>query len=363
MQTDRLEALLNRFRVSARLFHSGPLCGVNDFAPEQGRGQLHLLSGGDLRVDHPDGTAINVVEPSLLFYPRPYAHRFVSDATRGADMACAFIEFGDGARNPLTAALPAFVVLPLSTLDGAAPVLDLLFREAFAQRCGRQLVVDRLFEVVLIQILRELMASAPERSGLFAGLAHPQLSRALIAMHGEPGKPWSLATLAEAARRKLEDRAQQVELLGQRPHPDAEDQPATAEPVQRPVTLGDLQRVVVAQDDHRGGQPDAARVGRQKAQRGQRIPVGDPATAGFGLRVVDRNRDVFGTGEVVKAQFVGGAGDQGQVGGRGVALPVGRDAGQLHHHRRRQSDPHSAVLSADIRPRCLRPGDRDRYCG
>jgi hypothetical protein len=94
--------------------------------------------------------------------------------------------------------MPAFVVLPLSTLDGAAPVLDLLFREAFAQRCGRQLVVDRLFEVVLIQILRQLMASAPERSGLFAGLAHPQLSRALIAMHVEPGTPWSLATLAEA---------------------------------------------------------------------------------------------------------------------------------------------------------------------
>lgn len=196
MQTDRLEALLSRFRVSARLFHSGPLCGVNDFAPEQGRGQLHLLGGGELRVEHPDGSAIDVAEPSLLFYPRPYAHRFISDATRGADMACAFIEFGDGARNPLTVALPAFVWLPLSALDGAAPVLDLLFREAFTQRCGRQLVVDRLFEVVLIQILRRLMATAPERSGLFAGLAHPQISRALIAMHGEPGKPWSLATLA-----------------------------------------------------------------------------------------------------------------------------------------------------------------------
>ena len=105
---------------------------MNDFAPEHGRGQLHLLSGGELRVEHPDGTAITVDEPSLLFYPRPHAHRFVSDTDRGADMACAFIEFGDGARNPLTAALPAFVRLPLAALDGAAPVLDLLFREAFA---------------------------------------------------------------------------------------------------------------------------------------------------------------------------------------------------------------------------------------
>ena len=197
MQTDRLEALLTRFRVNTRMFHSGPLCGVNDFAPEQGRGQLHLVQHGRLRIEHPDGSAVEVHEPSLLFYPRPYAHRFISDDTRGADMACAHVEFGDGARNPLTAALPAFVVLPLSVLDGAHPVLDLLFREAFAQRCGRQLVVDRLFEVVLIQILRHLMATAPERSGLFAGLAHPQLSRALIAMHGDPGKPWRLATLAE----------------------------------------------------------------------------------------------------------------------------------------------------------------------
>lgn len=197
MQTDRLEALLSRFRVSARMFHSGPLCGVNDFAPEQGRGQLHLVQQGVLRVEHPDGSSIDVVEPSLLFYPRPQAHRFISDERRGADMACALIEFGEGARNPLTAALPACICLPLVQLEDTQPVLELLFREAFAQRCGRQLVVDRLFEVVLIQILRQQMAQAPERSGLFAGLAHPQLSRALIAMHGEPGKPWTLATLAE----------------------------------------------------------------------------------------------------------------------------------------------------------------------
>jgi AraC-like DNA-binding protein len=197
MQTDRLEALLSRFRVSARMFHSGPLCGVNDFAPEQGRGQLHLVQQGALRVEHPDGSSIDVAEPSLLFYPRPHAHRFISDERRGADMACALIEFGDGARNPLTAALPACICLPLAQLEDTQAVLELLFREAFAQRCGRQLVVDRLFEVVLIQILRQQMAQAPERSGLFAGLAHPQLSRALIAMHGEPGKPWTLATLAE----------------------------------------------------------------------------------------------------------------------------------------------------------------------
>ncbi len=196
---DRLEALLQRFRVNTQMFHAGPLCGVNDFAPEQGRGQLHLLQHGPLRVEHADASAIDVTEPSLLFYPRPFAHRFISDTERGADMACAFVQFGEDARNPLTAALPAFVCLPLRALDGADALLGLLFREAFGQRCGRQLVVDRLFEVVLIQILLQLMADAPERSELLAGLAHPQLSLALVAMHGDPARPWTLASLAASA--------------------------------------------------------------------------------------------------------------------------------------------------------------------
>ena len=196
MTIDRLEALLSRFRVNARLFHSGALCGINDFAPAQGRGQLHLVQRGPLRIEHPDGDALEVHEPTLLFYPRPFAHRFISDDERGADMACAYIESGDGTRNPLLAALPALIVLPLRALEGAAPVLDLLFREAFAAQCGRQLLIDRLFEVVLILILRRQMAHAPEQAGLFAGLAHPQLSRALVAMHAEPGRAWTLAALA-----------------------------------------------------------------------------------------------------------------------------------------------------------------------
>jgi AraC-like DNA-binding protein len=199
MHNDRLEALLSRFHVQTQMFHSGPLCGVNDFAPEQGRGQLHLVQQGMLRVEHADGSAVDVSEPSLLFYPRPLAHRFISDADRGADMACAYVRFGEGARNPLTAALPEFICLPLHLLDGADALLTVLFREAFEQKCGRQLVVDRLFEVVLIHILRHLMASTPGRIGLLAGLAHPQLSRALVAIHAEPGRPWSLVSMAATA--------------------------------------------------------------------------------------------------------------------------------------------------------------------
>jgi AraC-like DNA-binding protein len=197
---DRLASLLKSFQLTARLFHSGPLCGLNQF-PENGFGQLHLVRRGPLEVRHA-GDVVAVDQPSLLFYPRPLAHRFVSDPEIGADMACANLDFGgSGLRggDPLSGALPAFVCLPLAALDGAAPLLDVLFAEAFAQRCGRQLIVDRLFEAVVVLLIRHLLDHGQIEAGLVAGLGHPQLRKALTGIHDAPAQPWTLDTLASAA--------------------------------------------------------------------------------------------------------------------------------------------------------------------
>lgn len=194
---DRLQSLLERFSVSARMFHSGPLCGINDFEVN-GFGQLHLVRRGPLQVLHAGGER-TITEPSLLFYPRPLAHRFVSDAQAGADMACANLAFGGGGHDPVSRGLPAFVCLPLAELRGAAAVLDLLFDEAFTRRCGRQAVVDRLFEVVLVLVLRHLLDSGHITAGPLAGLGHAHLAKALTAMHERPAQGWTLEAMARVA--------------------------------------------------------------------------------------------------------------------------------------------------------------------
>lgn len=197
--TDRLEALLERFSASARLFHAGALCGINDLAPEHGAGQLHLVRGGTVEVVHEGEPGLRIERPSLLLYPRPLAHRFVTDTERGADLACANLHFEGGAANPIAAALPAFVCVALDEIGDAAPVLALLFEEAFERRCGRQALVNRLFEVVLIQVLRHLMERGRTRVGMLAGLSHPQVRHALVAIHETPERDWSLDTLAARA--------------------------------------------------------------------------------------------------------------------------------------------------------------------
>jgi len=199
MPIDRLDALLKRFSVSARMFHSGALCGINDIDTANGCGQLHLIKRGPLRVQHSARKGIDIADSSLLFYPRPHAHRLITDATRGADMACAHVEFSAGADNPIARALPPFVTMPLAEIEGVEPVLERLFAEAFGKQCGRQAIVDRLFEVVLIYIVRSLMNNARVDVGLLAGMAHPQLAKALVAMHEAPARAWLLEKLARTA--------------------------------------------------------------------------------------------------------------------------------------------------------------------
>lgn len=196
---DRLQTLLQRFSVSAEMFHSGPLCGVNDFPAADGLGQLHLVRAGQLEARHGAGQSDLIHTPSLVLYPRPRAHRFITDPERGADMACANVRIGEHPDNPVARALPPVLVMPLSDLPAAAGLLDLLFEEAFAQRCGRQHVVDRLFEVVLVLILRRLLDRGRLDAGPLAGLADPRLAKALVAIHDAPQTPWTLPRLAERA--------------------------------------------------------------------------------------------------------------------------------------------------------------------
>ncbi len=203
---DRLSALLERFRVHAHLFHAGPLCGLTHFDAQEGRGFLHVLRRGEMVLTHrPRSGAprkIKVTEPTLLLYPRPLEHQFHNAPTEGSDFVCATVDFEGGVRHPVVMALPAVVVLPLRSVDGIEQTLALLFAETDRVRCGQRLLADKLFEVLLLQVLRWLLdhpGHGGMTAGLLQGLAHPKLARALTAMHESPGAAWALEPMAEAA--------------------------------------------------------------------------------------------------------------------------------------------------------------------
>ncbi len=203
---DRLSALLERFHVRAQLFHSGPLCGVTRFMAEPGRGFLHVLRRGEMVVTHPAGVGVarrqSLREPTLLFYPQALRHDFHNAPSEGSDLTCASLSFDGGAAHPLVRALPAQVVVPLAAVQGLDASLALLFAEADRVRCGHRLLADRLFDVVLLQLLRWLLDHPQQggmESGLLCGLCDPALARALTALHEQPGTAWSLEAMAQQA--------------------------------------------------------------------------------------------------------------------------------------------------------------------
>ena len=195
---DPLAPFFERFSLSARMFYSGQLCGISPKLDEQA-GYLHVLRKGTLTVTHPNVRQLILDTPSILFFPRPHLHRVDGSEEEGADLVCATVEFGVGMLNPLIASFPEPFVVPLDALPELAPALDLLFSEAASDLPGRQTAVDRLFEYVLVLLIRSAINSHLVDSGVLLGLADERLGKAIEGMHKHPETAWSLEQLAQCA--------------------------------------------------------------------------------------------------------------------------------------------------------------------
>lgn len=196
---DRLSFLLSRFSLSAGVFYTGQICGIHHFERDTQRGHIHLIKRGPAALTGGREGTLSITEPTLLFLPRPDEHRLVADDRDGADVVCASIQFGGGGRNPITDSLPALVQVPLAELGGAQAVLDLMYEEAFSAHCGRQAALDRLCELLLIRLLRHCLDRGLTQGGTLAGMADPRLAKAMVGLHEDAARPWTLEAMADRA--------------------------------------------------------------------------------------------------------------------------------------------------------------------
>ncbi|MFM9913610.1 MAG: cupin domain-containing protein [Methylophilaceae bacterium] len=197
--TDRLTGFFERYQFKARLFYAGTLCSSTDIGTSDGVGYLHLIRSGKLTVRSPDHSPLVIEQPSMLFYPRPINHRFDFEDRQEADFVCASLDFGSQVTNPLVHALPQILLIPLAELPAMSSTLELLFSEALQEESGRLSAIERLFEYLLIQVLRHLLEHHQTQVGLLAGLADKRLAKVLIAAHSNPQQNWTLDSLAQTA--------------------------------------------------------------------------------------------------------------------------------------------------------------------
>lgn len=96
----------------------------------------------------------------------------------------------------LVSLLPGLVHVPGA--GRLATVVQLVGGEAVGDRPGRDLVLSRLVEVLLVEALRAVPNDdAPP--GLLRGLADQRVAAAMRQMHADPSRSWTMAELAREA--------------------------------------------------------------------------------------------------------------------------------------------------------------------
>ena len=195
---DHFQAVFDKFAPRAQAFFSGKLCDAFTFDNDNGRGYLHILRQGHLRVSREGQDDLDLDQPSIILLPRRAPHIFTVDAA-GADLVCATIDLGGDAGNPIAQALPDLLLMPIAEITTLGPTIDLLLDESLAERSGRQVALDRLFEYLLVQLIRHVVDRSLVSGGMLAALANPALARAISAMHADHGHAWTLDDLADLA--------------------------------------------------------------------------------------------------------------------------------------------------------------------
>lgn len=188
-----------------------------------GSGDLVVLPRGDPHslLDSPDGLARpadEIVQGQNLDNYGPVTY---GGTGLPATVLCGYFEFDRNRAHPIVAGLPALVHLRNTDRDDIAwlqTALNFMIHETKAAKPGAELVVNRLVEVLFVQVIRAYLQQADAPPGIWAALADKRIGAALQLMHRTPEKGWTLETLAkQVGLSRSAFAAQFSELVGNTP--------------------------------------------------------------------------------------------------------------------------------------------------
>lgn len=189
------------------------------------RATFYAVSNGTAWLRLPDRKPVELAPGDVVLLPTGTAHVLASGPDVLVNTSCDHqrvepgnvLRFGRGEADELTHVLganyaydPAISVQVLASLPEVAHVpaeqdtvglhdtVELLCRELRAPQLATAVVLDRLVDVLLVQLLRVWLATHPESThGSWLGvLADPLVSDAMGRLHQQPDRAWTTELLA-----------------------------------------------------------------------------------------------------------------------------------------------------------------------
>jgi AraC family transcriptional activator of mtrCDE len=224
-ETALLDRVLASTSIVSDIFFAGAPCGEwrmsNSEAPGvgatfhlvlQGSAWMHLhgdvkgpreLKRGDFAFLPRDSLHVLTYSDRPSPAPDTYIESVVTTADAGQTVVvCGKLLLEPDAERFLLAPLPDLVVLPTGDpeMPSIAPaIVTTMWNEVRGPSPALSVTLNKLADVLVVQVLRYAVRKGLVASGVFAGLADAQLRRALIEVVDRPEQQWTVDALAHKA--------------------------------------------------------------------------------------------------------------------------------------------------------------------
>ncbi|CAA0092461.1 RCS-specific HTH-type transcriptional activator RclR [BD1-7 clade bacterium] len=222
---DVLSDILRTMHLRGSIYFGSCFCAPWGLDIEQGeKASFHIIERGQcwLRMDHLD-EPVPLVGGDILILPHGSRHQISDQPDRPCQpgtpiveriianenpfegqhenfkIICGYFKFKQDAQQPFFNALPDIIHLnqndrqQFSWLDTA---LKLVVAEATSNKPGKSILMDRVTEVLFIQVIRAYIQLHHDDENFLAALNDKHISKALAVMHNQPDQPWTIETLA-----------------------------------------------------------------------------------------------------------------------------------------------------------------------
>lgn len=203
---DKFKQITDRFSIDSEVIFNGSFCGEKSLGSDLDhqsskhdyQGHMHFLRSGKLTVLSKEGNKWLFDKPTVIVLPKSTEHRIITEESEDVVVLCATINFKALEQQQLIDALPKLISLSLEQ-GPMQETVTWMFDEIKSTGLGQKSIVDKLCDILLIQMFRQLSEQGTIMQGVLAGLSHPALASTIASLQESPQEAWTLDSMASHA--------------------------------------------------------------------------------------------------------------------------------------------------------------------
>jgi AraC-like DNA-binding protein len=177
----------------------------------EGAEPVHMKTGDIIVLPHGDTHVLTTElglrkSPQLSMYRRPDTGGVLptriqmgTEGGSNANFVCGFLGCDSKPYNPLLTALPRMIHVSNQTCGALGEYFKFALAES-RNRMGGECMLGRISELMFVDVVRRYLETQPaDRTNWLSGLRDQYVGRALMALHANPARDWTLELLAQEA--------------------------------------------------------------------------------------------------------------------------------------------------------------------